>query len=256
MTASQPPAPVVTSSEVSWKCSASRNVPGLVASMVRRTRRATSWLWSSPSLRPVMLATSMRQPSRPSGPSSQRATTLSGAVDDAAPQVGGAVVELGQAGDAEPGLVAVGVLGEVVVARPRASAGSACAARNQSCPAPVWLVVRSPDHPDARPGAPRRPARPAPRRRRAAGRPRRSSRRRSGGCSGPGTPASGTARPRPRSTRCCSRCSMPSRSPPYSCRGVDGPSWTTGSSQPAGSAQAGSGPWSAPERANRSGKTW
>ena len=49
---------------------------------------------------------------------------------------------------------------------------------------------------------------------------------------------------------------MPSRSPPYSCRGAV-PAGTTGSSQAAGWAQAGTGRPSAPaERAKRSGKTW
>ena len=65
------------SPEASWLCSPITSASGRSASAVRRTARATSWLTSTPPSRPVMLATSIRQPSTSYGGRSHRATTLS-----------------------------------------------------------------------------------------------------------------------------------------------------------------------------------
>ena len=88
-----------------------------LGSAVRRTARATSWATSRAPSRPVMLATSMRQPSTSYGGRSQRADHGVRALDHRGPQVGVAVVELGQRGVAHP--ARVGAVGLEVVVGPR-----------------------------------------------------------------------------------------------------------------------------------------
>ena len=103
--------------------------------------RPTSWLTSIAPWRPVMLATSMRQPSSPA--SSQRRTIESSPADEAAAQRRRTEVELGQRAEPEPADVVVGMGVEVVEAASGA-AWSARAAANHSWWLPEWLVVRSP----------------------------------------------------------------------------------------------------------------
>ena len=86
------------------------------ASAVRRTARATSWLMSRVPRRPVMLATSTRQPSRSNGGRSHRATTESGPSTISARRAGSAWLSFGQRAVTHPALV--GAVGQEVVERP------------------------------------------------------------------------------------------------------------------------------------------
>ena len=104
----------------SWRCSPTSHESGRTAAIVARRSRNTSWLTSIAPCRPVMLPTSMRQPSNPSAPSiavprSQRAATPS-APRSASRSCRRAQVELRQGRHVEPSDVVVGVLGEEVVA--------------------------------------------------------------------------------------------------------------------------------------------
>ena len=66
------------SAPASWKCSLTSTESGLTCNIVRRIVRATSRAKSSDAYRPVMFATSMRQPSSMVGAPSHRPMTDSG----------------------------------------------------------------------------------------------------------------------------------------------------------------------------------
>ncbi len=217
---------------------------------MRRMAVATSWLTLISPWMPVMLATSMRQASRrvraePLGDHRVRP------VVEAAAQFHAAVVEDRHLFQIPPRVVLVRVLGEKEETPPRARRGrQAPPGTTRGCRRSGWSSGRPSAASRAR--ARPRPVVPSPRRRRAAGLPRRRSRRCSGGSIRRGRRGSGRSS-RPPSDAMWSRCAvMPSRSPPYSWRGVSGPSPITGSSHSAGRAHAGAG--RSFDLAKRSGK--
>ncbi len=89
----------------SCPCSASSQPSSVISSIVRRSASATAWARSSAPIRPVMLATSTRQPSRPVAQPVRRDRVGTGV--EPTGQLGRGVVELGQARDVEPRGVAV-----------------------------------------------------------------------------------------------------------------------------------------------------
>ena len=211
-----------------------------------RTSRATSASRSAPRSRPVMFATSIRQPSRPGVEPAPRPTARHPRA-----QLGRAPVELRQRADAVPRLVAVRQrVVEVVESR---SARSSCAARNHSCPTPMWFERQVAEHaePARMRGARQRRERLVAAEQRVD--PVEGASRRSDACCPPGRTASGRAgrRPAPRCGRAAPRSRA--RSPPYHSRASSGPRPVGSSSQSRRTAQSGALAVDA-ARAKRSGK--
>ena len=254
----QPPTP--RSAPASWKCSETSTASGLSACIVARIIRATSCVWSCAPYRPVMLATSMRQPSRSYGSRIHRPITESGPSTMRAASAGRGPVELGQRRVLEPADVPGGRRRSSSRTRPPRWSGRPGRARTTRGPAPVWLVVRSPTSRIPRACTRGRQGARAPRRRRAAGRRGRTCWRRSGGWTAPGTPASGTGCRRRGAAGGRAATRSPAGHRRSSCCAAPRPSAAGSSShgdrlRPVGQRTGGRAVWPV-ERANRSGNTW